>query len=180
MTRILGVVLVGGQSRRFGSDKAFATYAGRTLLAHVVEALAVQTDAVILCGPPGAALAALGLPIVADRPGRGLGPLGGLNAALHAASSRGFDAVLTAGCDTPQLPRDLAARLAAGVLPAVLADLPIIGLWPASLGNRLDQHLAETADRSMRHWVRVAGAAMLTLDAPLANINTPADLAALD
>ena len=35
---ILGVVLAGGKSTRFGSDKALAELGGRTLLARAVDA----------------------------------------------------------------------------------------------------------------------------------------------
>ncbi len=48
--RLLGAVLAGGQSRRFGSDKALALLDGRPLIAHVIAALAAQTEAVIVCG----------------------------------------------------------------------------------------------------------------------------------
>ena len=39
MTRLLGVVLAGGQARRFGGDKAVATLAGIALLDHAAQAL---------------------------------------------------------------------------------------------------------------------------------------------
>ena len=47
---LLGAVLAGGRSRRFGSDKAMALHHGKPLLAHAAEALAQHTQAVILCG----------------------------------------------------------------------------------------------------------------------------------
>ena len=172
--RILGAVLAGGRSRRFGSDKAQALLAGRSLLAHVVDALRSQADAVILCGRGGSCnLDVHGIP---DRPRAGLGPLGGLNAALHHVAAHGFDAVLTAGCDTPRLPENLRARLAAYSPPAVLGALPIVGLWPVALAGRLDSYL-EGADRSMYGWARDAGATMVEVG-PMPNINTPEDLVA--
>ena len=50
MMRVLGVVLAGGQSRRFGSDKALAEIAGRTLLDRAVATLARQVDTVVVAG----------------------------------------------------------------------------------------------------------------------------------
>ncbi|MBA3896663.1 MAG: NTP transferase domain-containing protein, partial [Sphingomonadaceae bacterium] len=63
---ILGAVLAGGASRRFGSDKALAMRDGRPLIAHVVDALATQVDAVVVCGRDWG-----GLPSIADRPAPG-------------------------------------------------------------------------------------------------------------
>lgn len=164
--RVLGAVLAGGQSRRFGSDKAEALLDGERLIDRVVAALGPQVDAVILCGR------APGLP---DRPAGGLGPLAGLNAALHHARAHGFDAVLSVPCDAPYLPHDLLAILGDG--PAFLADQPVIGIWPAALADRLDAQLRGD-DRSLRCWGRTAGAMPRTA-LPIANINTPADLSAL-
>ncbi|MEI9849843.1 MAG: molybdenum cofactor guanylyltransferase [Sphingomonas sp.] len=164
--RLLGAVLAGGQSRRFGSDKALALLDGRSLIEHAIAALAAQVDAVIVCGREWGDW-------VPDRPEPGLGPLGGINAALHAAAARGFDAVLTVPCDVPGLPPDLAQRLRP---PGFVEDLPVTGLWPASLAAGLDAFLAGTQDRSMRAWTRSIGAVPLRLDVPLPNINRPEDL----
>lgn len=164
MTR-LGAILAGGQARRFGSDKALAPIGGRALIDHVGDALAPQVEALIVVGRDA----------VPDRPGPGLGPLGGLCAALAYARAHGFDAVLTAGCDVLPVPADLAARLAPG--PAVIDGQPLFGLWPAALAPALDAHLAAGGDRSLRGWVAATGARRVPLDAPLFNLNTPADLA---
>ncbi|MCW3848222.1 molybdenum cofactor guanylyltransferase [Sphingomonas sp. LB-2] len=164
--RLLGAVLAGGESRRFGSDKALALLDGKPLIEHAIAALATQTEAVIVVGREG------GIP---DRPGPGLGPLGGINAAIHEAAARGFDAVLTCGCDVPALPRGLAELLAGG---GYVAEMPVIGLWPATLGDHLDRWLADDNDRSVRGWANAAGLRRMMLGAPVANLNTPDDLAA--
>jgi hypothetical protein len=80
---ILGAVLAGGQSSRFGSDKALAELDGRTLLARAVEALQAQCDAVVVVGREDAPV-----PTLPDRPRPGMGPLGGIAAALHHAAGR--------------------------------------------------------------------------------------------
>jgi molybdopterin-guanine dinucleotide biosynthesis protein A len=160
---LLGAVLAGGQSRRFGSDKALALLGGRPLIAHAIEALGVQVDAVIVCGREWGDW-------VPDRPGPGLGPLGGIAAALHTASARGYAAVLTAPCDIPVLPAGIAARLGDG--PAYFAEMPVIGLWPASLAAHLDAWLAESSDLSVRGWGCAAGACLVPLSEELPNLNT--------
>ena len=93
---VLGVVLAGGQSTRFGSDKALAEWRGQTLLDRAVATLAQQCDAVIVAGRAEAPA-----PIVPDRPRPGMGPLAGLNGALHHALAHGYDAVLSVPVDRP-------------------------------------------------------------------------------
>lgn len=172
MTRLLGAILAGGQSRRFGSDKAEALWRGKPLVEHAADRLRPIVDDLVLCGRSYGTLAAID-----DRPTADMGPLGGLNAALHHASARGFAAVLSLGCDTPDVPAALFGRLrAAG--PAYVAQLPVIGYWPAALADDLDAFLAEDRKHAIRAWAdRVAAE---PIDWPLlANVNEPADLAAL-
>lgn len=172
--RLLVAILCGGESRRFGSDKAQAHYQGRPIIAHVIEAARIMSDAVVLCGRAHADL--LSLP---DRPTAGLGPLGGLNAALHHARRVGLSHVLTLGCDMPVIPPDLLTQLTHKG-SAYVDDQPIVGLWEARLATWLDAHLAEAGARSMRHWTARCGAKAIGLRQPLPNINTPAELAALE
>ena len=170
--RVLGAVLAGGRSRRFGSDKALALLGGKPLIEHAIEALGAQTDAVIVCGRDRGDW-------VPDRPAPGLGPLGGVNAALHCAAERGFDAVLTCACDVPILQDNLRETLEAVGNASFISEMPVIGFWPAALADKLDAHLAASDDRSMRAWARVVGAVPVSLGKPLPNINTPSDLAKL-
>lgn len=170
--RVLGAVLAGGQSRRFGSDKAVAEIGGRRLIDLTIEALSRHVETVVVCGRQLPGFECLG-----DRPA-GIGPLGAINAALHHARANGFAGVLTTGCDMPVFPAD-AARQLIGDGAAVIAGQRLAGFWPAALAGRLDAHLAATSDRSLAAWATAAGAATVTVDRAIPNINTPDDLAAL-
>jgi len=165
--RLLGAICAGGQSRRFGSDKALALVNGQPLIDHVIARLAPQCTAQVIVGRTHG-----GWPVLADRPTGGAGPLAALNAALHHAAEQGFDAVLTAPCDVPDLPLNLVAMLMPG--PAVLADQPVIGLWPTALGPQLDAWLA-AGGRAVRGFADHVGARQVSGPA-LRNINRPADL----
>lgn len=168
--RLLGAVLAGGRSSRFGSDKALAVWAGRTLLDHAVASLAPHVEMVVICGRAGG---------LADRPAPDMGPLGGLNAALHHAAEQGFDAVLTTGCDMPVYPAELAKALA-GSGAAVLKGQQLMGYWPASLAPLLDAHLAQDNNRSIYGWLDRIGARIIERpEWVLPNINRPEDLAGL-
>jgi molybdopterin-guanine dinucleotide biosynthesis protein A len=170
---VLGAVLAGGGSRRFGSDKAMALLHGKPLLVHAAEALARHTRAVVLCGRT-----MVGFSCLADRPAPDLGPLGGLNAALHHAAAHGFAGVLCTGCDMPVFPDALAQALI-GEAPAIVEDQYLMGYWPAALAPLLDAHLAGGQDRSVRGWLAVAGPRIVP--APqLPNINTQEDLRRLE
>ena len=112
---------------------------------------------------------------IADRPTANLGPLGGLNAALHHAVALGFDAVLSAGCDTPLLPAALLDRLRASGEPAFVANLPVVGYWPASLATALDDFLAQDRKHAIRAWAASVSAEAIDWPA-IPNVNVPGDL----
>ncbi len=64
---ILGAVLAGGQSTRFGSDKALARLGGETLLMRAVDLLAGWCEKVVVVGREEAPA-----PTLPDRPRAGL------------------------------------------------------------------------------------------------------------
>ncbi|MCE1240951.1 MAG: molybdenum cofactor guanylyltransferase MobA [Azonexaceae bacterium] len=109
---ITGVVLAGGMGSRMGGvDKGLQPFAGRPLVAHVIERLAPQVDTLLINANRNPAVyAAFGYPVVADAIAGFAGPLAGLHAALAAAAT---PLVATAPCDSPRLPVDLVCRLLA-------------------------------------------------------------------
>lgn len=172
---VLGAVLAGGESRRFGSDKLAARLGERSLLDHAIAWVGSRTDAVVLCGRDVPGIAS-----VADWPASGLGPLGGLAAALRLAAEQGHDAVLSIPGDTPVLPASLYDQLCAIGAPAFVRGCPVIGLWPASAAAGLSAWVQHGTDRSMRGWARTIDARALDLPEPIVNVNFVTDLAALN
>lgn len=173
----LGAILVGGSSNRFGSDKALALWNGRSLLDQAIATLAPHVDAIVLCGRSSGPKGYLCLP---DQPAPGLGPLGGLCAALLHAAAKGHDRLLSIGCDTPLLDPDLFARLSEGDRDRYLEQSPIIGCWHPHHGEALARHLAGGGKGSVYRWAKAIGAASVDAGHPIPNLNTPADIAALD
>lgn len=169
--KVAGVVLAGGQSRRFGRDKAEEYYRGRRLIDWSIDALRPYADPIFVAGRGHAEH-----PAVSDRPHPGLGPLGGLAGALHAAAEHGCAHVLSLPCDTPILPGDLLGALCASHGAAFLPSCPVIGIWPTHLGSQLETYLAHGENRSVRAWAELIGAAAIEGYAPVANINHVADL----
>jgi molybdopterin-guanine dinucleotide biosynthesis protein A len=166
--KILGAVLAGGTSSRFGSDKALALHDGQPLIGHVIAGLTPQVAALVITGRnyPG-------YRCLPDQPTSGLGPLGGLCAALIHAAENDFDAVLSTPCDTFGLPADLATRLAPG--PAIALGQRSIGLWPARLAPLLRAQLAGGNSRAIHRWAAACKARDVDCG-HFPNINTPADL----
>ncbi len=191
-----GVILAGGRARRMGgSDKALLPLAGRRLVDHVVGRLSRQCGALALSanGAP-ARFADLGVPVLPDALPGFPGPLAGLLAGLDWAAAGGADRIVTAPVDTPFLPDDLVARLAAAAGDAGLALAatagrwgprlhPTCGLWPVALRHDLRAALA-AGERRVADWAARHGAATATFAAgrvdPFFNVNTPEDLAAAE
>ena len=172
--RILGAVIAGGKSRRFGSDKVVAELDGKPLIQHVIDGLNSQCDVLVICGRVWQDHVML-----ADRPSSDMGPLGGLCAALHFGASNGFDYVRSAVCDVLPV-ADTAAFSGDGMADGnarYLAGHYLSGIWPTRLSPSLDAHLASTSDYSIRKWIEVCGA--LPCDDPQqsSNLNTATDFA---
>ncbi|MEQ1495065.1 MAG: molybdenum cofactor guanylyltransferase [Novosphingobium sp.] len=170
---ILGAVLAGGKSSRFGSDKALAEFCGETLLIRAVDLLSGWCEKVVVVGREDAPA-----PTLPDRPRADMGPLGGIAAALYDARDEGYELVLTCGVDSVDLPEDLPELLAPA--PAYLADQPVIGLWPVSAITPLEAILHGDGRHSMRAFAEAISARAVTLDQATTNINTPAELAAAE
>ncbi len=186
--RIAGLVLAGGRSSRFGSEKAMARLEGRPLVAHAAHALQGGCQALAMNAPAGCAAAAWArteaLPLLSDPPDAPDGPLTGVLEGLRWARALGCDALATSPCDTPWLPLDLVATLAdaLGEAPAAFAATPsgshpLCTVWRVGLEGALAEVLS-SGHPSVRAWLTGIGAAQATFaDASaFANVNTVQDL----
>ena len=167
---VLGAIIAGGTSRRFGGDKAAARLGDMALIDHVIAGVIPQVDALVIVGREWG-----GYPSITDHP-FACGPLSGLCAALRFAQAQGHQYVLTAGCDVLPLAPDLLHSLE-GDGPAVIAGQRLLGLWPSALAGQLEAHILSQSDYSLRHWVDVSGARELASSVMLYNVNTAEDMA---
>ena len=170
---ILGVVLAGGQSTRFGSDKALAEYGGQTLLARAFDTLTGYCELVVIAGRnrgPGH--------VIPDWPRAGMGPLAGIAAGLHLARDESYDGVLTLGVDSVRVPDNLLELLSPA--PRYLADQPVVGHWHAGTVDAIETILLGEGKHSMLAFAEAVGATAVQGTGRSANINTPADLSAME
>ena len=185
---VTGLVLAGGMGRRMGGvDKGLVLLEGRPMVAHVIDRLGKQVGAIVINANQNVdRYAALGYPVVSDTIGGFAGPLAGLHAGLSAAFT---PHVVTSPCDSPFLPLDLVARLAAG-LEAADAQLavahtfaqahPVFALVERAVLPHLSAFLEE-GGRKIDAWyatLRVAAVQFDDCEQGFRNINTPDELAA--
>src|SRR5580693_7685720 len=98
---VAAFILAGGKSTRMGTDKAFVTLNGRTLLARLLEVVRSVTTDVCIVGDT-AKFSAFA-PVVEDV-FPGCGPLGGIHAALRASAA---ELNLILAVDVPFVPAAL-------------------------------------------------------------------------
>jgi len=188
---VTAVLLAGGKGSRMGGgpEKPLRLLAGRPLLSHVIARVVPQVEAMVLNanGDP-ARFAGFGLAMVPDGIPDQPGPLAGILSGMRWAAARGATDVLSVPTDTPFLPHDLlarlaAARLAAGV-PIACAESggavhPVVGLWPVDLADRLEADIL-AGQRRVRAWAAMFGVASAVFEAgapdPFFNINHQEDL----
>ncbi len=188
-SRIAAAVLAGGRSRRFPDmDKRFIVLPdGRTLLRRTRDELAAAgLDEVLIVGEDTERLADFGAPVKADlHPG--LGPVGGVETALHYFRGRA-GGVLLLPADLPALTRREIARLAAafaeGEAPVVVAETegkrwqPLCAVAEAELADAVSGYIARGVRRVRELWEALGMEAVSFPDPePFFNVNTPEDWA---
>jgi molybdopterin molybdotransferase len=190
---ISGLVLAGGRGTRMGHvDKGLQPFGGSTMVAHVLERLRPQVTSVAINANQNLdAYGAFGVPVWPDDTPGFAGPLAGLEAGLRRCAT---PYLLTAPCDSPFLPADLAARLLQGLQDAG-ADLalavteenglrqphPVFCLVRADKAEVLSSYLAAGGRRMDGWYPQLTVIEVLFEDADaFRNINTRDELQTLD
>ena len=184
-TRVVALVLAGGQGRRMGGmDKPLLDLGGLAIIAHILATLRLgHADIAISANGNPARYAGFACPVINDGPFLGQGPLAGLLAGLDWAATRGADTLLTVPGDTPFIPANLAAILAAPPAIATSAGRAhfLVGLWPVTVRAALRAFLAEPGRHRVGEFTRRIAARQVDFPAepcdPFLNVNTADDLA---
>lgn len=141
-------ILAGGQSSRFGSDKARAIVNGQCVMAGLVSSLKEETESVWVVADRCDRYADLGFDSIVDRRAAA-GPLAGLETALQhhdALAGRGW--ILVTNCDlvrwSPAWPKMLIAAISEQVDAVVFDDelpQPFPGLYHTCLTPIVESQL---------------------------------------
>lgn len=110
MNDVTGVVLAGGQARRMeGQDKGLVLLNNKPMIEYVIEALRPQVGHLLInANRNHNKYSEYGFEIVSDELSGYHGPLAGMASALNIIQT---PYMLTAPCDSPFIPDDLAQRL---------------------------------------------------------------------
>ncbi|MBL4614872.1 MAG: molybdenum cofactor guanylyltransferase MobA [Magnetovibrio sp.] len=190
---IAGVLLAGGQSRRFGGgDKCLQMLDGKTLLERAALNAAPQVGALILnINGDAARFPDLGLPVLCDSIEGHAGPLAGVLTAMECVAKHVPQArwIATFATDAPFIPVNWVARVQA-CITRQKADLgtvssngrshPVFGLWPVGLRFDLRKAMEQEGLRKVDAWTSRYKVATVDFDItpvdPFFNINTKEDL----
>jgi molybdopterin-guanine dinucleotide biosynthesis protein A len=107
---MLGVVLAGGLSTRYGSPKALATVGGRRIVDRAAAAVLEAAECVVAIANDPEIARAVGIPARPDVHA-GLGALGGIHSALIWAAEEGRAGALVVACDMPFVSVPLLRRM---------------------------------------------------------------------
>ena len=140
--RMAGLLLAGGRSSRFGSEKAVARFQGRPMMAFGAEALLAVCEAAAVSARAGSGAAAWafenGWPVLADDAQLPPGPLAGVAAGIAWAKKVGCERLLTLPCDAPLVSATELRRLIDGsadggaVAVTFAGPEPLVAIWPVA------------------------------------------------
>lgn len=174
---VLGVIIAGGQSRRFRGpqiqarqfqddpdpspplDKFLMPFGDTTLLDYIIRQAKKQLSNLMLnVNGDVARVMSYGLDVIEDEMAD-VGPLGGVLAAMKAAKAKGYAYIVTFSGDSPFFPADYVKRLVAEknvqISFAKSGDKnhPVMGIFEVSLYDDLKAYL-EAGDRRVLWWIR--------------------------
>jgi len=189
-SKILGVVLAGGKSLRFGEDKSQVKLNNKSLIDHILsEVLSEFKELLIVSNNPIEFKKSENISIISDFKNN-LGPLGGVLTAMKwiKDNNKDYQWISTFPTDTPffknQILKDFHDKinLKNGKLFFIKSNNTrhnIFGLWSIDLADKLEKDL-ENGDRKVEDWANKIGVNIIDMqfekNDPFFNINTKEDL----
>ena len=184
---ILGVVLAGGKSKRFGKDKSRIKLGGKTLLEHTLDKIKSKFKTIIIVSNNKIIKDYI---TIKDCIEGQLGPLVGVLSAMKWIKKNNYSYkwIATFPCDTPFFNIALidkfieATKLNDSLLYFIKSEEKrhnIFGLWSLKLVETLEQDILENKHRKVEKWANKIGVKTINISYdnidPFININTQED-----
>jgi len=189
-SKILGVVLAGGKSLRFGEDKSQVKLNNKSLIDHILSEILTEFKELLIVSNNSIEFnKSEKISIISDFKNN-LGPLGGVLTAMKwiKDNNKDYQWISTFPTDTPffknQILKDFHDKinLKNGKLFFIKSNNTrhnIFGLWSIDLADKLEQDL-ENGDRKVEDWANKVGVNIIDMqfekNDPFFNINTKEDL----
>jgi molybdopterin-guanine dinucleotide biosynthesis protein A len=189
-SKILGVVLAGGKSLRFGEDKSQVKLNNKSLIDHILSEILTEFKELLIVSNNSIEFnKSENISIISDFKNN-LGPLGGVLTAMKwiKDNNKDYQWISTFPTDTPffknQILKDFhdQINLKNGKLFFIKSNNTrhnIFGLWSIDLADKLEKDL-ENGDRKVEDWANKVGVNIIDMqfekNDPFFNINTKEDL----
>ena len=189
---VLGVVLAGGKSQRFGQDKVEATLGNKTLIEHTLDKIKFKFEDVIIVSQK---TNFKDYKIINDCIDGQLGPLVGVLSAMKwiKKNNKPYEWVATFPCDTPFFNTKIIdefikfSKTKDGLLYFVKSNKirhNIFGLWSLKLIEILEKDIIKNNYRKVEKWADKIGVRIINIEDNkkdfFLNINTKDDLIAAE
>ena len=187
---ILGVILAGGKSSRFGSNKSLSNLSNIKLIEHVINKISKYfSEILIVSNDSKLILDSSNIKIIKDCKIGNLGPLVGvLSAMKYANQKKKYNWVITFPCDTPFFDEIIIEKMMQKISTKnekifLIKDKKqkhnIFGIWSTSLEKILEHDLNKNF-RKVDLWADKIGCSYIEKDIKneneFLNINTKEDL----
>ena len=187
---ILGVILAGGKSSRFGSNKSLSNLSNLKLIEHIINKISKYfSEILIVSNDSKLILDSSNIKIIKDCKRGQLGPLiGVLSAMKYANQKKKYNWVITFPCDTPFFDETIIEKMIQKASSKnekifLIKDKKqkhnIFGIWSTSLEKTLELDLNNNF-RKVDLWADKIGCSYIEKDIKkeneFLNINTKEDL----
>ena len=188
---ILGVVLAGGQSKRFGQDKSQVQLGGKILIDYILlEILDQFNEILIISNNDIKFLNSKKITKIEDYK-KDLGPLGGVLTAMRwiKKNNRDYKWISTFPSDTPFFKKKYLSNFIKNIddkksklffIKSNDKRHNIFGLWSTELLDRLEDDVTNKGERKVEIWANKVGVKTINMEFknndPFFNINTKEDL----
>ena len=187
---ILGAVLAGGKSQRFGEDKSQVMLEGKLLIDYILSEISSEFREILVVSNNKIDFKNSEKISIIEDFKKGLGPLGGVLSAMKwvKENNKNYEWVSTFPVDTPFFKKEILQKFYKEIeieksklffIKSNMTRHNIFGLWSIDLLDKLEEDL-NRGDRKVELWANSVGVKVIDMDFknidPFFNINTKQDL----